>query len=412
MTALFPERLARRARGATLSPIAQASQKAAHLAQSGRRILSLTTGEPDFDTPEPIKEAARRALAAGATKYTPTAGTLALRHAVAARVAEDTGLAVGHDEVLISNGAKQAIYTAFAATVDEGDAVVIPAPYWPTFPASARINGATPVIVETTRATGFKLTPDLLAAALSPRTKWLVLNSPGNPTGALYDDEEIDALARVLRAHPGVLVLWDQIYGRIRFQPGPSCPWLRQAPDLRPRTLIIDGVSKSHAMTGWRIGWGVGPAPLIAAMEAVQSQVSSGPSAVGQAAALAALDPAADVFVDEARAVYARRAARVAAGLAGQAGLVAVAPQGGFFSWVDVTGLLGRRTPEGRRLDTDQDVADWLLEGHGVAVVAGAAHGQSPALRLSFATDDATLDEALARIAAAVASLLPEEDLA
>lgn len=405
---LFPAVLSRRAREAKLSPIAAAGARAARLATEGRSIIVLTSGEPDFDTPAAIKDAASTALEQGFTKYTPTAGTAALRRAVADGYRQRHGLDVDASNVIISNGGKQVIYLALNATLDEGDEVIIPAPYWPTFPDAVRINGGEPVIVETRAEDGFKLTPQALQDAITPRTKWLILNSPSNPTGAVYTADELRALAQVLRAAPHVLVLWDEMYEEIWFGQPPA-HLLRTAPDLAERTLLVNGVSKAYAMTGWRVGWGTGPQALIHVLEAVQSQVSSGPSSVGQAAALAALQGVADGFVDTARKAYERRAQRVVNGLGALPGVQVHAPQGSFFAWIGVGGLIGAVRPDGRRIQDDGDVVDWLLESEGVAVVRGAAYGLSPYLRLSFAASDANIDAALERISRAVAALaLPQ----
>ena len=271
MTAsLFPALLSQRARAADVSPIAAASAQAARLRAEGCSIVTLTSGEPDFDTPSELKQAAVAALQAGQTKYTPTAGTWALREAVARGYGARHDLRYEARNVLVSNGGKQVIYLAFNATLDPGDEAIVPAPYWPTFPDSVRINGGTPVIVPTRAQEGFKLTPAGLRQALSPRTRWLVLNSPANPTGAVYSAAELAALAAVLRQHPDVLVLWDELYGEVWFGEPPA-HWLTVAPDFQGRTLLVNGVSKAYAMTGWRIGWGTGPAGLIAALEAVHA---------------------------------------------------------------------------------------------------------------------------------------------
>lgn len=403
---LFPGVFSRRVRGLELSPIAAAGARAARLAAEGRSIVALTSGEPDFDTPQAIKDAAALALAQGQTKYTPTAGTAALRRAVADGYRQRHGLPTEAANVIVSNGGKQVIYLALAATLDEGDEVIVPTPYWPTFLDSVRVNGGTPVLAPTTEADGFKLTPQGLRQALSARTKWLILNSPANPSGAVYSEAELAALAAVLREHPSVLVLWDEMYEQIWFDEAPA-HLLRAAPDLAGRTLAVNGVSKAYAMTGWRIGWGVGPAALIGVLEAVQSQVSSGPSSLGQAAALVALQGVADDFVENARLAYARRARLIVDGLGAVPGLSVTAPRGSFFAWVGVAGLIGQVRPDGGVIVDDGDVVDWLLEAEGVAVVRGAAYGLSPYLRLSFAASDAKLEEAVARIGRAVAALRP-----
>ncbi|MDQ8031338.1 MAG: aminotransferase class I/II-fold pyridoxal phosphate-dependent enzyme [Bordetella sp.] len=407
MTAsLFPALLSARARAAEVSPIAAASAQAARLRAEGRSIVTLTAGEPDFDTPPALKQAALAAIAAGQTKYTPTAGTWALREAVARDYGARHDLRVEARDVLVSNGGKQIIYLAFNATLDAGDEVIVPAPYWPTFPDSVRINGGVPVIVPTRAEDGFKLTPAGLRQAIGPRTRWLILNSPANPTGAVYSAAELAALAAVLRQHPDVLVLWDELYEQVWFGEAPA-HWLSVAPDFQGRTLLVNGVSKAYAMTGWRIGWGTGPAGLIDALEAIQSQVSSGPSSVGQAVALAALEGAADAFVVEARSAYARRARLIVEGLSTVQGLTVHAPAGSFFAWIGVAGLIGTHRPDGAEIRDDADVVRWLLDAEGVAVVHGAAYGLSPYLRLSFATSDAQIELAVERIGRAVRALRP-----
>lgn len=407
-SALFPDVLSARARRVSLSPIAAAGQRAAQLAAQGRSIITLTSGEPDFDTPQAIKDAAQDALDRGQTKYTPTAGTAALRRAVAEDYSARLALPIDARQVIISDGGKQVIYLAFAAVLNDGDEVIIPTPYWPSFLDSVKVNDGTPMLVDTRAEDGFKLTAAALEKAITPRTKWLVLNSPGNPTGAVYGADELKALAEVLRRHPHVLVLWDEMYDKIWFGEQAPTPFLTVAPDLQDRTLIVNGVSKTYAMTGWRIGWGVGPAALIQAFEAVQSQVSSGPSSVGQAAALAGLQGVAGKFSATAREAYRLRARRLVKGLSQVPGLDVFEPHGSFFAWIGVAGLIGRVRPDGHRIERDRDVVDWLLESAGVAVVHGAAYGLSPYFRVSFAASDADIAEAVIRIGQAVAALRPE----
>lgn len=399
--------LSRRARSVRLSPIAAASQRAAALAAQGRDVLMLTSGEPDFDTPASIKQAAMAALARGETRYTPTQGTAALRGAVAAKYARENGLVVTPAEIIVGNGGKQVIFEAFAATLDAGDEVLLPAPYWTSFPDIVRVNDGTPVVLPCDEGTGFKLDATRLDAAITPRTRWLVLNTPGNPTGAVYSGSELAALAAVLRRHPQVLVLLDELYEHIRFTPDAPPHWLGVAPDLRPRTLLVNGASKTYAMTGWRIGWGVAPVPLVQAMTAIQSQVSSGANSMGQAAVAAALDGADPSFVHQAREAYARRAAFVSAAVNAVPGLSLLPPQGAFFAYVNCSGLLGRVRPDGHILRSDTDVVDWLLEAEGVAVTDGPSFGLSPYFRLSIAAADAVLHEAMRRIARAASALRP-----
>lgn len=398
--------LSQRARRVRLSPIAAAGQRATALAGQGCDILALTAGEPEFDTPDAIKEAAVAALARGETKYTPTPGTVALRRAIAARYQRDHSLAITPAEVFVANGGKQVIFEAFAATLDSGDEVLVPAPYWPSFPDIVRVNDGTPVVLPCDERSGFKLDAARFEAAITPRTRWLVLNTPANPTGAVYSADELAALADVLRRHPHVLVLVDEIYEQIRFGAAPP-HWLHVAPDLRARTLLVNGASKTYAMTGWRIGWGIAPTELVQAMTAIQSQVSSGASAIGQAAVAAALDAADQTFVQEARVAYARRAALVTEAIPSIPGLRLLPPQGAFFAYVNCDGLIGRLRADGRPIEGDADVVDWLLEAEGVAVVDGAAYGLSPYFRLSFAVADTVLEDALRRIERAVAALQP-----
>ncbi len=399
----FP--LSRRVRRVKLSPVAAAGARAAALAAQGRDILRLTSGEPDFDTPEPIKQAAIAALARGETKYTPTPGTAVLRKAVSAKYRRENGLQYPPAQVIISNGGKQVIYNAFAATLDAGDEVILPAPYWPSFPEMVLVNDGQPVVVPCDESTGFKLTAAALEAAITRRTRWLVLNTPGNPTGAVYDRAELEGLAGVLRRHPQVLVLLDELYEHIWFTPEAPAHWLHVAPDLAPRTLLVNGASKTYAMTGWRIGFGAGPAPLIEAMTVIQSQASSGPNAIAQAAVAAALESPDQSFVPLARAAYARRAATVTRGINAIPGLSLLAPEGSFFVYVSCAGLIGAARPDGGTITSDTAVVDWLLESEGLAVVDGTAYGLSPYLRISTAASDAELDDALGRLARAVAAL-------
>jgi aspartate aminotransferase len=395
-----------RARRVRLSPIAAAGQRAAALISQGRDVLTLTSGEPEFDTPPAIQQAAIAAMTRGETRYTPTPGTQALRRAVAERFTVDHAISVAPDEVFISNGGKQVIFNAFAATLDAGDEVIVPAPYWSSFPDIVRVNDGNPVIVPCDQLSGFKLTAGELESAITPRTRWVILNSPSNATGAVYTEDELLSLAVVLRRHPHVLVLLDEIYDQIRFVPV-TRHWLALAPDLRERSLILNGASKTYAMTGWRIGWGIAPAELVLAMTAIQSQVSSGANSIGQAATTAALQANDRAFVDDARNAYARRAALTVTAINRISGLRLLPPDGAFFAYIHCGGLIGQSRPDRRVLATDGDVVDWLLESAGVAVVEGMAYGLSPYFRLSFAVADNVLEAALKRIAQAVDTLLP-----
>jgi len=398
--------LSQRARRVRLSPIAAAGQRAAALISQGRDVLTLTSGEPEFDTPPAIQQAAIAAMARGETRYTPTPGTQALRRAVAERFSADHAVPIAPAEVFVASGGKQVIFDAFAATLDAGDEVIVPAPYWSSFPDIVRVNDGNPVIVPCDQQSGFKLSAGALEAAITPRTRWLILNSPSNPSGAVYTEDELLALADVLRRHPHVLVLLDEIYDHIRFVP-PGRHWLTLAPDLRGRSLILNGASKTYAMTGWRIGWGIAPAELVQAMTVIQSQVSSGANSIGQAAAAAALLANDRAFVEQARDAYARRATLTVAAINRVPGLRLLPPDGAFFAYIHCGGLIGQVRPDGQVLSTDSDVVDWLLDSAGVAVVEGAAYGMSPYFRLSFAAADNVLEAALQRIGQAVATLRP-----
>ncbi|WP_223481597.1 MULTISPECIES: aminotransferase class I/II-fold pyridoxal phosphate-dependent enzyme [unclassified Pseudomonas] len=396
-------RLSRRVQRVSLSANAAAKSRATELREVGRDILDLTTGEPDFDTPEHIKQAAYVAIAAGATKYTPTPGVKALRLAVQRKLQRENALEYSLPSIVIANGAKQIIFNAFAATLDEGDEVLVPTPYWPSFPDSVRFNGGEPVFIECGLEQGCKLTAAQLEQHIGERTRWLILNGPGNPSGAVYSAAELQALAEVLRRHPQVLILLDELYEHIRFDGQPPQSLLNVAPDLQARCLLVGGVSKTYAMTGWRIGFGAGPQLLTSAMAVVQSQSTSGASSVGQAASLAAFDGGLD-FLPEHVAAYQLRRDVLVSTLRDVDGLEVLEPQGGFFVFVRCAGLLGRYRPDGVRLNSDADVVEYLLE-EGVAGVAGSAYGLSPWFRLSIATATDSVAEAGRRIARACAQL-------
>ncbi|MCU1740982.1 MULTISPECIES: aminotransferase class I/II-fold pyridoxal phosphate-dependent enzyme [unclassified Pseudomonas] len=397
-------RLSKRVQKVSLSANAAAKSRATALRDGGRDVLDLTTGEPDFDTPLHIKEAAYAAIAAGATKYTATPGVLALREAVRRKLQGENRLDYALPQIVIANGAKQIIFNAFAATLDEGDEVLVPVPYWPSFPDSVRINGGEPVFVQSTLEQGCKLTPAQLNGLIGERTRWLILNSPGNPSGAVYSADELRALAEVLRRHPQVLVLLDELYEHIRFDGQPPLNLLNVAPDLQERCLLVGGVSKTYAMTGWRIGFGAGPQALTTAMSVVQSQSASGASSVSQAAALAAYEGGLDFLKPQVAAYQERRDLLVAA-LSDVDGLEVLQPEGGFFVFVRCAGLIGRLRPDGQAIGSDNELVDYLLE-EGVAGVAGSAYGLSPWFRLSIATATDSVREAGRRIAAACARLV------
>lgn len=396
--------IAGRVRRIRTSPSTAAAGRARELREAGVALTDLTVGEPDFDTPQHIKAAAVAAIAAGETKYTPVNGTTRLRDAVIDRLRARTGVAYGHQQITVGGGAKQVIFMALMATLDDGDEVVIPAPYWVSYPDMVLANDGTPVVVETTAGDNFKITAERLRAAITDRTKWLILNTPGNPSGAVYSGSELRDIAAVLRAHPHVHVLTDEIYDEIFFGPEPPVSLVAAAPDLRDRVFLVNGVSKAYAMTGWRLGYGAGPADLVGAVDKLQSQISSCPSSISQAAAAAALT-GDQGFTSEAREVYRRRRDLAVAGFAAIDGLSCTGPEGAFYVLVNCQGAIGRTTPSGGTITTDQDFALYLLEEARVAVIQGAAYGISPYFRISFATSEAALRTAVEAVARATKAL-------
>lgn len=398
-------RIADRVRRIKPSPSSAAADRASALRREGRSIVSLVVGEPDFDTPAPIRRAAAAAMDKGATRYTMLAGTPELRQAIAAKLKRENGLYYDPRDIVVTNGCKSAIYSAWEATLEPGDEVIIPAPYWVSYPDMTLACGGTPIALPCPESQGFKLAPAQLAAAITPRTRWLVLNSPSNPTGATYSLAEWRALADVLRDHPRVLVMTDDIYEHIRFAgEGPAPHLLNAAPELRDRTLAINGVSKTYAMTGWRIGWAAGPRDIVEALATLLSQASGNACSVSQAAAVEALN-GDQSFVADSVATYRARRDRMAARINAIPGLRCTPPEGAFYLYVNCGGLIGRETPEGRTLSSDHDVVMHLLESVGVALVPGAAYGLSPYFRLSIASSTDILDEGADRIARAVAAL-------
>lgn len=397
-------RIADRVKRIKPSPSSAASDRANDLRRRGQSIVNLVVGEPDFDTPPHIRRAAAEAIEKGATRYTALVGTLELRQAIAAKLARENGLTYDPADIIVTNGAKSAIYAALAATLQPGDEVIIPAPYWVSYPDMVLACDGVPVPVACAERQGFKLTGDQLAAAITPRTRWLLLNSPSNPTGATNSMDEYRALASVLENHPDVMVMTDDIYEHIRFEGGTAPHFLAAAPELRDRTLAVNGVSKTYAMTGWRIGWIAGPTDLIRAIDTLLSQAAGNACSISQAAAVAALN-GDQSFVAESRAIYKQRRDVMAQRLNAITGLSCPLPEGAFYLYVNCGGLIGKTTPAGNRLDSDGDVVMYLLEHAGVAVVAGAGYGLSPYFRLSIATSLDTLREGADRIAKAVADL-------
>ncbi len=386
------------------SPTIAVTNKAAELKAQGRDIIGLGAGEPDFDTPDFVKEAAIEAIRAGKTKYTAVDGTPELKAAIREKFRRDNGLDYALDQISVNVGGKQTIFNALVATLDPGDEVVIPAPYWVSYPDIVQFCGATPVVLPCPLEAGFKLQPAQLDAAITPRTKWVLLNSPSNPTGAAYSFDELKALTDVLLKHPHVHVLTDDMYEHIVYDDFRFASIAEVEPRLYDRTLTVNGASKAYAMTGWRIGFAGGPKQIIKAMAKIQSQSTSNPCSVAQAAATAALNGPQGFLQERARAFQVRRDLVVS--MLNQAtGLSCPRPEGAFYVYPDCSGLIGKTTPTGSRLANDEDVTGYLLESEGVAVVQGSAFGLSPAFRISYATSTELLEEACRRIQRACAAL-------
>jgi aspartate aminotransferase len=397
-------RIADRVRRIKPSPSTAAADRANSLRREGRSIVNLVVGEPDFDTPAHIRAAAAAAMDRGETRYTLMAGTVELREAIAAKLQRENGLHYGMHEIIATAGAKSAIFTALTVTLEPDDEVIIPAPYWVSYPDMVLACEGQPVTVACPESNRFKLTPAQLAAAITPKTRWLLINAPSNPTGASYTLTEYRALGEVLLAHPHVLVMTDDIYEHIRYD-GQRTPHLLEAvPALRDRTVAINGVSKTYAMTGWRIGYAAGPADIIEAMNTMLSQASGNCCSISQAAAAAALN-GDQGFVQESVSVYRQRRDTTLAKINDIPGLSCLPPTGAFYLYINCAGLIGKATPDGVRLVEDGDVVMYLLEHAGVAVVAGTAYGLSPYFRLSIATSLDVLDDGCKRIREAVSCL-------
>lgn len=386
------------------SPSTAAAQRVRELKARGHVILDLTVGEPDFDTPDHVKAAAIAAIERGETKYTPVNGTPELRTAIRDRLDRRHGVGYTADQITVGGGGKQVIFLALMATLDPPGEVIIPAPYWVSYPDMVLANDGTPVIVDCPEADGFKLTPSRLEAAITADTRWLILNTPSNPTGAAYTAGELRGLADVLLAHPHVWVLTDEIYDEIGYEHEQPPTLVAVEPRLIDRVLITNGVSKTYAMTGWRIGYGAGPAELIGAINKLQSQISSCPSSISQAAATAALT-GDQGFVRDCVTVYQGRRDKTVKLLNDIPGLTCLSPAGGFYLFVNCAALLGKRTPSGHVLRTDEDFTRYLLDARQVAVIHGAAYGSPGYFRISFATSGDVLDESCQRIARACADL-------
>jgi aspartate aminotransferase len=386
------------------SPTIAVTMKAAELKAAGKDVIGLGAGEPDFDTPENIKAAAKAAIDKGDTKYTAVDGTPALKKAISAKFKRENNLDYAPNQISVGTGGKQVLYNALMATLNPGDEVIIPAPYWVSYPDMVILADGKPVEVACSENQGFKLTPEALEAAITPKTKWLLLNSPSNPTGAAYTREDLRALADVLLKHPNVWIMTDDMYEHLVYDDFKFTTIAQVEPKLYERTLTVNGVSKSYCMTGWRIGYAGGPAPLIKAMAAIQSQSTSNPSSISQAAAVEALNGPQD-FIPANNKVFKERRDLVVKMLNEAKGLRCPMPEGAFYVFPSCAGTIGKRTPQGKVIETDTDFVTYLLESVGVAVVQGSAFGLAPYFRISYATATETLRDACTRIQKACAAL-------
>lgn len=380
-----------------------AAQRAREMKAAGADIVSLTTGEPDFPTPDHIIDAAFRAARAGQTKYTTVSGTPELKAAIIEKFRRENGLDYSNENIVVGNGGKHVLFNALMATVEEGVEVVIPAPYWISYSEIVLLAGGTPRIVPCGAETGFKLTPDMLRAAIGPATRWLLLNSPSNPSGAVYSAQELAGLAEVLLRHPQVAILTDDMYEHILFDGRKFATIAQVCPELKSRTLTLNGVSKTYCMTGWRLGYAGGPPELIREMVKMLSQSTAAPSSISQAAAVAALNGPQELVAQHNKSFEQRR--DLAVGMLNQAkGLVCRSPEGAFYAFPNCGALIGKRTPKGTTLENDKDVVLYLLE-QGVAAVQGSAYGLEGHFRISFATSPELIAEAGQRIQRACAEL-------
>ncbi|WP_417244832.1 pyridoxal phosphate-dependent aminotransferase [Celeribacter sp.] len=379
------------------SPTIAVTNKARELKATGKDVIGLGAGEPDFDTPENIKAAGIRAIEEGKTKYTAVDGIPELKEAICAKFKRDNGLDYTPAQVSVSGGGKQVLYNALVATLNPGDEVIIPAPYWVSYPDMVLLGGGTPVAIEGKLENSFKITAEQLDAAITPKTKWFIFNSPSNPTGAGYSWDELKALTDVLMKHPHVWVMSDDMYEHLAFDRFRFCTPAEVEPGLYDRTLTVNGVSKAYAMTGWRIGYAAGPVELIAAMRKVQSQSTSNPCSISQYAAVEALNGSQE-FIAENNKAFLRRRNMVVEMLNAAEGITCPTPEGAFYVYPDISGCLGKTSAGGAKIATDEEFATALLEETGVAVVFGAAFGLSPNFRVSYATSDEALKEACTRI--------------
>jgi aspartate aminotransferase len=373
------------------------SQKARELKAQGRDVIGLGAGEPDFDTPDNIKKAAIDAINRGETKYTPISGIPELRKAIAAKFKRENGLDYKPEQTIVGTGGKQILFNAFMATLNPGDEVVVPAPYWVSYPEMVALCGGTPVFVGTTIEDNFKLNPEALEKAITPKTKWLIFNSPSNPSGAAYSHDELKALTDVLLRHEHVWVLTDDMYEHLTYGDFKFVTPVEVEPKLYDRTLTMNGVSKAYAMTGWRIGYAAGPLQLIKAMDMIQGQQTSGATSIAQWAAVEALNGPQD-FVVKNKKVFEGRRDLVVSMLNQAKGITCPSPEGAFYVYPSCAGLIGKTAPSGKVIETDEDFVTELLETEGVAVVHGSAFGLGPNFRISYATSEELLEEACKRI--------------
>lgn len=379
------------------SPSAMASQRARELRAEGHNILALSSGEPDFQTPAHIIEAAHKAMLDGQTKYTTISGTAELKSAIQEKFLSQNGLSYDLDEIIVSAGAKQVIFNAVMAGVQKGDEVIVPAPYWIAYEQIVQLANGSTKIVHCGSDAGFKISAEALEEAITPNTRWLLMNSPSNPSGAVYTTGDLESLAEVLRAHPQVWILTDDIYEHIVFDGRKAATIAAVAPDLKERTLTVNGVSKTYAMTGFRIGYAGGPKELISQMLKMQMQSTSGASSIGQAAAVAALTGPQD-FVEMCRNAYQDRRDLIVSMLNQTTGISCRSPEGAFYAFPDCSGLIGMTTPQGKRIENDRDLVMHFMDDHGVALVHGGAYGFANHFRVSFATSMKDLEEAGRRI--------------
>ena len=386
------------------SPTIAVSTKAAELKAAGKDVIGLGAGEPDFDTPDNIKEAAIKAIWGGETKYTAVDGTPAVKDAVIAKFKRENGLTYERNQISVNCGGKHTIYNAFVATLNPGDEVIIPTPYWVSYPDMALLAGGEPVFVEASAASGFKITPADLEAAITPKSKWFILNSPSNPSGAAYSKAELQALGAVLAKYENVHIFTDDIYEHLVYDDFEFTSFAAACPDLYDRTLTMNGVAKAYAMTGWRIGYAGGPAHLIKAMAKVQSQSTSNPCSISQAATIEALNGPQD-FIAERGAVFKERRDLVVGMLNDAEGINCPTPEGAFYVYPSIAGCIGKTTASGKVINTDEDFVTYILEDYGVAAVHGEAFGLSPHFRVSYATSTEALTEACTRIQKACAEL-------